>query len=382
MRVGPSGHSWARRVFDRNDHIDRTEVCPTGETMAATVTERSGQTSPRPESPSRSPGATVNGSNPEPRVSVVIAAHTRVRYLDRAVRSAVAQRPDEVLVVKFGRDAVLDGDLRAVGAQVSITEEPFQGGKLAEGIDRATGDVVAFLDDDDILLPGKIARLREVFRDSQIVLHGHRYQSFDDAPPDRGALGPLHLFDTARGNQYWGGLKPVVASCLTIRRSTFLPWLSDLRPRTVADHILFMMAVASRQRIAMDESVLTGYHLVHAGTRARSATTLWQHSASTAEGDIRWMLDLVESESGGIRKTLAPIAVSAILHLVFLSEDVRFHEYARLMRSLLDGVGVRRPMTVPSILMFGFPLSPRLAIASYRAWSSLVGEAHSPGEVR
>ncbi len=313
------------------------------------------------------------------RVSVVVAAHTRIRYLKQAVRSVVAQQPEEIIVVKYGREPELDADLAALGARVHVTQERYQGGKLADGLEVATGDVVAFLDDDDVFLPGKIARVREVFADPRVIFHGHRYTPFRDIPPQRGTSGLLRLFETGQGNQYWEGLKPVVASCASVRREALLPSLSALRQTTVADHAVFMLAVVARKWMAMDQSVLTGYHRVVADGTQRSSSSLWQEPQASASGDISWMLDMLDSESGGVRRTLTPMVVSAVIHLVFVSGETEFHEYRRTMRALLDGVGVRRPLAVMFVLMFGYPLSPRGTLALYRTWKALAGDAEPRG---
>lgn len=313
------------------------------------------------------------------RVSVVIAAHTRVEFLRRAVTSATTQSPDELIVVKYTQDPGLDRELEGLGARVLHTTEPFQGGKYAEGIERASGDVVVTLDDDDVFLAGKIARIREVFGDPNVVFYANRYLPFTDTPPTAGAPGPVRRFDTAQGNQFRAGLKPVLMSCLAVRRSTIVPWLGDLRRLTIADHTIFMIAVTQRKLMAMDSTVFTGYHVGQVAGQLRPSQSIWFRPGASPERDLAWMLDLLDSQTDGPKETLNPMVANAIIHLVFLTGDKEFREYRRAMRAILHGVGVRRPLTVPSILMFGYPLSPRLALSLYRTWKSLVGYQHHQG---
>jgi len=313
------------------------------------------------------------------RVSVVIAAHKRVEFLKRAVASATSQRPDEVLVVKFTHDADLDRELTALGATVLFTEELYQGGKFADGVERASGDVVLLLDDDDVFLPGKVARVRETFADPRVVFYENRYLPFTDTPPAAGTHGPVRLYETGQVNQYREGLKPALTSCLAVRRSTLAPWLKDLRGLTIADHTMFLMAAAARQFMAMDQSVLTGYHVATVAGALRPAQSIWFRPGASAAHDIRWMLDLLDSQPKGVQETMNPVVARAAIHLVFLTNDTHFREYRRTMRAILRGVGVRRPLTVPTLLMFGYPLSPRLAVALNRTWRSLVGYHHNQG---
>lgn len=321
----------------------------------------------------------VRGAPSRPRISVVVVAHTRTQFLRRAVESVTSQNPDEVIVVKYSRDPEVDRELTDLGARVHGSQEPFQGGKVAEGIELAEGDAVLLLDDDDVFLPGKVERARSAFRDPRVVCYTNRYLPFTDTPPGGGKPGPVRMFETGHGNQFREGLKPVLASCLGVRRSMVLPWLGDLHGLTIADHTLFMMAVTARRTIAMDQSVLTGYHVGEVAGALRPAQSIWRRPGATAQHDITWMLDLVERQTDGVRETLSPMVANAVIHLVFLTEDVHFREYRRTMRLILDGVGLRRPLTVPSALMFGYPISPRLAVSLNRTWKSLVGFHHHQG---
>ncbi len=316
---------------------------------------------------------------PMPTVSVIVAAHARVQFLKEAVASVVAQAPDEVLVVKYTRDPELDRELTDLGAVVRQSQQPFQGGKVADGIEWARGDVVALLDDDDVFLPGKVGRLRETFADPRVIFYANRYLPFTETPPPRQGYGPVRLFRTGEGNQFRAGLRPALASCIAARRATMLPSLEVLRGLTIADHTMFMLAVAARQWMAMDQSVLTGYRVGRVAGALRPAQSIWSRPGASAEHDIEWMLDLLDAQPDGVRATLNPMVANAVIHLVFLTGDTRFHEYRRTMRAILNGVGVRRPLIVPSTLMFAYPVSPRLAISLNRVWKSLVGYHHHQG---
>ncbi len=325
------------------------------------------------------PAGVVPGSRPVGlRVSVVVGAHLRVQYLKRAVESVARERPDEIIVVKFAEDPELDAELASMGARVHRTKEPLAGGKFAEGIELASGDLVVFLDDDDVFLPGKLARVREVFRDPRVVFYTNRFLPFTTTPPERGVLGPVRLFDASVGDQYYRGLKPAISSCLAGRREVLRPWTDDLRRLRVADHTMFMMAVTTRQWIAIDQSILTGWHLNEVGGVLRPANSVWYVAGANGRNDVTWMLDLLDRQPTEVRTTLTPVVAKAIVHLVFLTGDTQFHEYRRTVRALLDGVGVRRPLTIGTILLVAYPLSPKLAIAIGRLWKSLVGFHYHP----
>ena len=101
------------------------------------------------------------------RVTVIIPTHDRLSSLRRAVRSALEQthRPAEVFVIDdastdpgyAGLD--LGPDVEVVPLAVGSREAyGFPCAALARnaGLRRASGDFVAFLDDDDIWLPDKL----------------------------------------------------------------------------------------------------------------------------------------------------------------------------------------------------------------------------------
>jgi glycosyltransferase involved in cell wall biosynthesis len=97
-------------------------------------------------------------------VSAVIPTRGRPELLERAVRSALVQtlREIEVVVVIDGEDSVTRLALHQIALQddrVRMVELPFSvGGSDARnrGVDAACGEWIAFLDDDDEWLPGKL----------------------------------------------------------------------------------------------------------------------------------------------------------------------------------------------------------------------------------
>lgn len=101
-----------------------------------------------------------------PRFSVVIPVHNKARHVAAAIDSALAQShaPHEILLVD---DASTDGSAAILaGYDQSIIShlqrnQPGPGGYAARnlGIERATGDWIAFLDADDLWSPDHLAGL-------------------------------------------------------------------------------------------------------------------------------------------------------------------------------------------------------------------------------
>lgn len=114
------------------------------------------------------------------RVTVVIPTRNRHELLERALQSAFAQDLPihEVIVVDEASEAPVD-----LGGEAIVVRHNQPKGPAAArnaGALRATGDVVAFLDDDDLWLPEKVAWVNEAFDripDADVVFHSVGFRS-------------------------------------------------------------------------------------------------------------------------------------------------------------------------------------------------------------
>src|SRR5690242_5327262 len=97
-----------------------------------------------------------------PSVEVVIPTHNRPELLRRALDSVRAQRYDGQLGVAIVFDRAPEDPTLAVADGVPVrvlsnTRTPGLAGARNSGIVSSSADYVAFLDDDDHWLPGKLA---------------------------------------------------------------------------------------------------------------------------------------------------------------------------------------------------------------------------------
>ena len=98
-----------------------------------------------------------------PRVSVVVPTHNRAQWLPRAVGSVLAQTWTDfelIVVDDHSTDDTPTVVARLTDHRIRSFRHPRntgQSGALNTGIARAHGEYVAFLDDDDEWLPGKLA---------------------------------------------------------------------------------------------------------------------------------------------------------------------------------------------------------------------------------
>lgn len=99
--------------------------------------------------------------SPTPRVTVVIPSYNAEDTIRRALDSVVTQTPyvDEVLVIDDGSDDGTAEIVREYRQSVTLLVEPHRGDPAIPrniGIQRASNDLIAFLDADDVWLPGKV----------------------------------------------------------------------------------------------------------------------------------------------------------------------------------------------------------------------------------
>jgi len=94
-------------------------------------------------------------------VSVIIPAYNGAAFLPEAIDSVLAQdyEPLEILVVDDGSTDDTHDVLRPYAPRIRYFYQENRGPSAARnlGIERARGDLIAFLDADDRWLPGKLA---------------------------------------------------------------------------------------------------------------------------------------------------------------------------------------------------------------------------------
>jgi glycosyltransferase involved in cell wall biosynthesis len=110
----------------------------------------------------------IMSRNFEPRISVVIPTYNRASLLVRAVESVHRQtvQPEEILVVDDGSTDTTQEVAAKFGDTVRYLRQGNSGASLARnrGVAEAGGEWIAFLDSDDLWLPGHIEALAGAIR--------------------------------------------------------------------------------------------------------------------------------------------------------------------------------------------------------------------------
>jgi teichuronic acid biosynthesis glycosyltransferase TuaG len=117
-------------------------------------------------------------------VSVIIPFYNEVSWLVEAVDSVLAQSypVDEIIVVNDGSTANLEGFISIYNEKIKYIYKENGGPATARnlGIEKSTGDYIAFLDSDDIWLPKKLEVQIKLMEKYQVKWSHSSYELFDN----------------------------------------------------------------------------------------------------------------------------------------------------------------------------------------------------------
>ena len=159
------------------------------------------------------------------RVSVVVAAKNYGQYLPAALDSALGQTvpPAEIIVIDDGSTDDTLHVMRRYAAHPLIRSCRVEGVGVCRarnlGIDLAHGDLIAFLDADDVWEPTKLGRQLPLFADPAVSVVYARRSLIDPS----GSPIPGNQSGLARGNVFDVLLRtnPVCFSSAVVRRAAF-----------------------------------------------------------------------------------------------------------------------------------------------------------------
>jgi hypothetical protein len=250
----------------------------------------------------------------------------------------------ELLVVRNFRDADLDPALERIGAQLLFTAERPLGAKVALGLLRARGEVVTFLEDDDLYVPGRLGRALEPFLLDPRFGYWANGQTFVDEEgrpiaDDRRPVSLRHLEEYSRIDADARHLGPSLGrlsrvdadfnlSSLAVRRSVLDAWRAELSNAEAAvDSLVYFAALAAGVRLEVTAERLTLYR-VHAANESlldvgRGEAALGRHARYVD----RW-LTCFAPVLARVRAT-APRPVRRLAASAFYG--------TRVLRNVLDG---------------------------------------------
>jgi glycosyltransferase involved in cell wall biosynthesis len=351
-----------------------------------------------------------------PRFSVLITAHGRREYLLGALRSA---RPAggsanrvEIIVVKDFQDPEIDAEIDRAGAQRIETDDVPLGAKVARGIAASHGELLAFLEDDDAFVPGRLEHVDALFR-ADPRLGYYRNGQLRIGPDER----PIAAEEYGRAHEELTALGTVAAapsdlgrcldalvrvdpdfnlSSIVVPREVLADRLEELRPLAAAvDSFVFYAALEARRGLRIESTPLTRYR-VHPS----NVSTLRDGRRETevlrwTEYQERFLRAFGPIFGGAIARGPEPAARLAgsayygtwIVHRLLTGRGGRgglLHDLIAFWRwSPLAALGFRRDLTVWAIAGLCAPSAARRAFLARRGPGTHVrpgaGTAAEPG---
>ncbi len=131
------------------------------------------------------------------KVSVIITAYNRKEYLPYALKSVINQTADrddyEIILIKNFRDTKID-NLCSENNIKNIYMSGTIGNYLSRGLKESTGDIITFLDDDDIFTEDKIEKVIKIHDKTKFDFLHNNYDEIDDNGNKRSIfMGKLHF---------------------------------------------------------------------------------------------------------------------------------------------------------------------------------------------
>jgi glycosyltransferase involved in cell wall biosynthesis len=139
--------------------------------------------------------------------SIIITAFDRSAYYVQAVNSVLPiarGRTDiEIVLLKNFEDKTMDAAFKAKGVRLYSGSSPLSGRTLRRAIEVSRGSYLAFLDDDDLFKPTKIARFEHVLQ--RVPNLGYYHHQFDLSLQDKAGIGAWDRFSLSHHNSRRAG---------------------------------------------------------------------------------------------------------------------------------------------------------------------------------
>jgi len=120
----------------------------------------------------------------QPYISVIVTAYNRRKYLPFALRSLEAQtlprNKFEVIVVKNFKDKESDDIISRNGWKDLYEDSTYHGRKILVGLEESKGDVITFLEDDDVYVSNRLEEVYRAFTSYDRLVYFHNSQTIID----------------------------------------------------------------------------------------------------------------------------------------------------------------------------------------------------------
>ena len=218
-----------------------------------------------------------------PFISVIVAAFNRREYLISALQSlrnqSLPSTKFEVIVIKNYKDERIDRFIVDSGFTSVLISEMKVGEMLRCAFTYTRGNVISFLDDDDVFAPNKLEKVLEVFRNFPRCGYYHNHHSVIDAS---GTDMPFEVREAPRNPLWFENSDAFIRkigkiyrfspdfnlSCISVAREVVANQITILDGVLGATDSSFMiLSLESKLGVYLDNGRLTKYRM-HSSTSA------------------------------------------------------------------------------------------------------------------
>lgn len=214
----------------------------------------------------------------KPYISVIVIAYNRRKYIRHAIESVInSTLPEdsyELIVVKNFRDELVDSAVEKLGGRSILADIASIGVKISLGIKVARGDVITFLEDDDMYYPARLEVIRDVFWSNPSLIYYHNNVSVIDESNrliydemiEKTNIPREVIANNSDEKLYvlksYGLCLGLRSSAMAVRRSFIARWVNMIKlfPDLV-DVLIYLLAIVDRGSLLHDPRRLTYYRV-------------------------------------------------------------------------------------------------------------------------
>jgi len=130
-----------------------------------------------------------------PYVSVIITAYNRKEFLLDAFNSALNQTLSrdkyEIIVTKNFTDSKIDNYIKKNGGKLVFFDKPGIGPRIADALKYAKGQVICFLEDDDLFMKEKLEYIYNAFLENKNLIYVNNARIYIDDKGNHLEKGPF-----------------------------------------------------------------------------------------------------------------------------------------------------------------------------------------------
>lgn len=275
-------------------------------------------------------------------ITVIITNHERKAYVKDAITSIINSRisvPDEVeiILVMDYRDSDIEDFARNLGVRVFYTMEVDLGKKLEIGIRECNGDIICFLDDDDMYNPEKIPYVKNLMEDPEIAfVHNNIIQigeddTYNSLQKDTDVSGIDRIvnvkgMDTAEIGIMFGMRADWYLSSMSIRADVARKYARTIGEcRKSLDKVIFLVALLECKKLVVSAKSLTYYrkHISITGIKTNLVSFSISRLEFTRESlrTLSLMKDLSQDEGSPFIKAIELMRIKMQANALIYGEE-------------------------------------------------------------